>query len=148
MMLSLGCRVGGRAAESERTFFLGEPSAQQRAHYGVACEAQRIATEALVAGHTCASADAIAQDYIRGAGMADYALHRVGHGMGIMFHESPWIERGDQTLLAPGMIASSEPSITVPGFAGYRIADTVLVTEAGPESLTVYPRRIDEVVIA
>ncbi len=46
------------------------------------------------------------------------------------------------------MIASSEPSITIPGFAGYRIADTVLVTADGPDSMTHYPRRIDEIVIA
>lgn len=79
--------------------------------------------------------------------MKDNAFHRVGHGMGIMFHEPPWIEAGDQTILEPGMIASSEPSITIPDFAGYRIADTVLVTANGPDSLTKYPRRIEEIVI-
>lgn len=148
LILSLGCRVGGRAAESERTFFLGEPTAAQRSHYAVAYEAQRIATEALIAGHTCASSDNIAQDYIQKQGMKDNAFHRVGHGMGIMFHEPPWIEAGDQTILVPGMIASSEPSISIQNFAGYRIADTVLITENGPDSLTRYPRKIDEIVIA
>jgi len=148
LILSLGCRVGGRAAESERTFFIGEPSAEQQRHYSVAYEAQRMATAALIAGHTCASSDNLALGYIRDQGMADNALHRVGHGMGIMFHESPWIEAGDQTILEPGMIASSEPSITIPGFAGYRIADTVLVTAEGPDSMTHYPRGIDEIVIA
>ena len=148
LILSLGCRVGGRAAESERTFFIGEPTALQQQHYGVAYEAQRMATAALIAGHTCASADNLALGYIREQGMAENALHRVGHGMGIMFHESPWIEAGDQTILEPGMIASSEPSITIPGFAGYRVADTVLVTAEGPDSMTHYPRKIDEIVIA
>ncbi len=148
LILSLGCRVGGRAAESERTFFIGEPSAEQQRHYGVAYEAQKMATSALIAGHTCASSDNLALGYIRDQGMAENALHRVGHGMGIMFHESPWIEAGDQTILEPGMIASSEPSITIPGFAGYRIADTVLVTAEGPDSMTHYPRKIDEIVIA
>lgn len=148
LILSLGCRVGGRAAESERTFFIGEPTALQQQHYGVAYEAQRMATAALIAGHTCASADNLALGYIRAEGMAENALHRVGHGMGIMFHESPWIEAGDQTILEPGMIASSEPSITIPGFAGYRVADTVLVTAEGPDSMTHYPRKIDEIVIA
>ncbi|OEO30052.1 proline dipeptidase [Devosia insulae DS-56] len=148
LILSLGCRVGGRAAESERTFFIGEPTTEQQRHYSVAYEAQRMATAALIAGHTCASSDNLALGYIRDQGMADNALHRVGHGMGIMFHESPWIEAGDQTILEPGMIASSEPSITIPGFAGYRIADTVLVTAEGPDSMTHYPRRIDEIVIA
>lgn len=148
LILSLGCRVGGRAAESERTFFIGEPTTAQQGHYTVAYEAQKMATEALIAGNTCASADNLALGYIRDKGMKENALHRVGHGMGIMFHEPPWIEAGDQTILEPGMIASSEPSITIPGFAGYRIADTVLVTKQGPDSLTKYPRKIEEIVIA
>lgn len=147
LILSLGCRVGGRAAESERTFFIGEPTKQQQQHYAVAYEAQRMATAALIAGDTCASADNLALAYIREQGMKENALHRVGHGMGIMFHESPWIEAGDLTILEPGMIASSEPSISIPGFAGYRIADTVLVTAEGPDSMTKYPRKIDEIVI-
>jgi Xaa-Pro dipeptidase len=147
IILSLGCRVGGRAAESERTFFIGEPTKEQQAHYAVAYDAQRIATAALIAGHSCASSDNMAQDYIEKHGMKDNALHRVGHGMGIMFHEPPWIEAGDETILEPGMIASSEPSITIPGFAGYRIADTVLVTAGEPDSMTKYPRKIDEIVI-
>lgn len=147
IILSLGCRVGGRAAESERTLFIGEPSRTQQKHYAVAFEAQRMATAALIAGHTCASADNLALAYIRDSGMGDYLLHRVGHGMGVLFHEPPWVEGGDETILEPGMITSSEPAIFVPGFAGYRIADTVLITAEGPDSMTVYPRRIDEVVI-
>jgi Xaa-Pro dipeptidase len=64
-----------------------------------------------------------------------------------MFHEPPWVEAGDETILQPGMITSSEPSIVVHGFAGYRIADTVLITAEGPDSMTTYPRRLEEVVI-
>jgi Xaa-Pro dipeptidase len=147
IILSLGCRVGGRAAESERTLFIGEPTKEQKDHYAVAFEAQRMATAALIAGKTCASADNLALTYIRDSGMTDYLLHRVGHGMGIMFHEPPWVEAGDQTILTPGMITSSEPAIFVPGFAGYRIADTVLITADGPDRMTHYPRAIDDVVI-
>ncbi|PRX10881.1 UNVERIFIED_ORG: Xaa-Pro dipeptidase [Martelella mediterranea] len=148
IILSLGCRVGGRAAESERTLFIGEPTKIQQQHYAVASEAQRIGTAGLVAGETCASADNRALAYIRDAGMNDYLLHRVGHGMGIMFHEPPWVEAGDETILEPGMITSSEPAIFVPDFAGYRIADTVLVTADGPDSMTHYPRALEDVIIA
>ncbi|HEY4203164.1 MAG TPA: Xaa-Pro peptidase family protein [Devosiaceae bacterium] len=148
IILSLGCRVGGRAAESERTLFIGEPTKEQEGHYAVAYEAQRMATAALIAGHTCASADNLALAFIRDSGMNEYLLHRVGHGMGIMFHEPPWVEGGDDTIMKPGMITSSEPAIFVPGFAGYRIADTVLIAEAGPDSMTKYPRKLDDVVIA
>ncbi|WP_117190329.1 M24 family metallopeptidase [Rhizobium terrae] len=148
IILSLGCRVGARASESERTFFIGEPSKVQEQHYSVAYEAQRMATAALIVGHTCASADNLALAYIRDSGMSEYLLHRVGHGMGIMFHEAPWVEGGDQTVLEPGMITSSEPAIFVPGFAGYRIADTVLIAAEGPDSMTIYPRKLEDVIIA
>ncbi|CDN51336.1 M24 family metallopeptidase [Neorhizobium galegae] len=148
IILSLGCRVGARASESERTFFIGEPSKVQEQHYAVAYEAQRMATAALIAGHTCASADNLVLAYIRDSGMGEYLLHRVGHGMGIMFHEAPWVEGGDQTILEPGMITSSEPAIFVPGFAGYRIADTVLIAAEAPDSMTVYPRKLDDIVIS
>ncbi|CDP50008.1 Aminopeptidase YpdF (MP-, MA-, MS-, AP-, NP-speci fic) [Devosia sp. DBB001] len=147
-MLSLGCRVGGRAAESERTFILGEPSADQARFYTVAYEAQKMATEALIAGKTCASADNLALAYIRDSGMGEYCLHRVGHGMGVMFHEPPWVEGGDQTVLLPNMVCSTEPALYVPGLGGFRIADTVHVTETGPNSLTKYPRKLEEIVIA
>lgn len=148
IILSLGCRVGGRASESERTLFIGEPTKEQQDHYAIAYEAQRRGTAALIAGHTCASADAAGLDFIKDNAPREWLLHRVGHGMGVMFHEPPWVEAGDQTILEPGMITSSEPAIFVPGFAGYRIADTVLITENGPDCLTVYPRKIDDVVIA
>ncbi|MBP2562236.1 Xaa-Pro dipeptidase [Neorhizobium galegae] len=147
-ILSLGCRVGGRSAESERTFVLGEPSKEHERYYAIAQEAQRIGTAGLIAGRTCASADITALTYIREQGMTPYLKHRVGHGMGVAFHEPPWVEAGDQTILEQGMICSSEPALYVPEVGGFRLADTVLVTESGPEPMTTYPRRFDEVVLS
>lgn len=148
IILSLGCRVGGRAAESERTFFIGEPTKEQQEFYSVARQAQAIGTSGLVAGATCASADDRALGFIREAGMDAYCLHRVGHGMGVMFHEPPWVEGGDDTVLVPGMVCSSEPALYVPGLGGFRLADTVLVTQEGPDSLTRFPRALEDIVIA
>jgi Xaa-Pro dipeptidase len=148
IILSLGCRVGGRAAESERTFIIGEPSKEQERYYEIAREAQAIGTAGLKPGYSCASADDAALSFIRESGMGQYCLHRVGHGMGVMFHEPPWVEGGDETVLQPGMVCSSEPALYVSGLGGFRLADTVLVTERGPESMTRYPRALQEIVIA
>jgi Xaa-Pro aminopeptidase len=147
-ILSLGCAVGGRYAESERTFVLGAPSAEQRRYHDVCRQAQEVGTEALTAGRACRDANRICLDVIRNAGMAEYLRHRQGHGIGLGFHEPPWIEDGDDTLLEPGMIVSSEPGIYVPGHAGYRISDTVLITADGPERLTTHPRTLDACVVA
>ncbi len=102
----------------------------------------------MTVGRRCASVNAECLDVIRDAGMSRYLRHRQGHGIGVAQHEPPWVEDGDPTPLAAGMILSSEPGVYVPGHGGYRISDTVLVTETGPQRLTAYPRSLEENVIA
>lgn len=148
LILSLGAAVASRFVESERTFFIGEPTDEQRSYFEVARLAQEVGTAAMRAGRTCASVNGECLDVIRDAGLGRYIRHRQGHGIGIGQHEAPWLEDGDSTVLRPGMILSSEPGVYVPGHAGYRISDTVLITEPGPERLTSYPRGIEENVIA
>ncbi|RIQ35910.1 M24 family metallopeptidase [Jiangella rhizosphaerae] len=147
-ILSLGGAVGGRYAESERTFFLGEPTQEQVAYFTADHRAQEAGTRALRPGARCQDVNRACLDVIRDAGYGEYLRHRQGHGIGLNFHEPPWLSDGDDTELAPGMVVSSEPGIYVPGHAGYRISDTVLVTEHGPERLTAFPRDLDDVVIA
>lgn len=146
-ILSLGCAVGGRFAESERTFVMGQPSDEQRRYFEVATEAQATGVEALTAGRACSEANRICLDVIKQAGMGQFLRHRMGHGIGIWLHEAPWIADGDDSPLRSGMIVSCEPGLYIPGHGGYRISDTVLITETGPERLTKRPRTIDESII-
>lgn len=147
LILSLGGAVGGYFAESERTFFVGEPTAEQRRYYEVCAAAQEVGTQALKAGSLCSEPNEVCLNVIRQAGLGEYIKHRQGHGIGITYHEPPWIEAGDQTVLQPGMVVSSEPGIYVPGHAGYRVSDTVLITADGPERLTKFPRDLNSIII-
>ncbi|WP_207782841.1 M24 family metallopeptidase [Phytoactinopolyspora limicola] len=146
-ILSLGGAVGGRYAESERTFFLGEPTREQIDYFLADHHAQQVGTQAIKPGARCNDVNRACLDIIRKAGYAANIRHRQGHGIGLNFHEPPWLEDGDTTVLRSGMVVSSEPGVYVPGHAGYRISDTVLVTDDGPERLTTYPRDLDDVVI-
>lgn len=147
LILSVGCAVGGYFAESERTFFIGEPTALQRERFEAARNAQEIGFQALQPGARCSDANRRCLDAIRAAGMGEFIMHRQGHGIGIQNHEPPWVEDGDHTILQPGMVVSCEPGIYCPGQGGYRISDTVLVTPGGPERLTSFPRDIESAVI-
>ncbi len=147
-MLSLGCAVGGRFVEGERTFVLGEPTAEQRRYHDAVRLAQEIGGRAIRPGRECRNANRNCLDVIRDAGFGEYLRHRQGHGIGLGMHEPPWLEDGDDTPLEAGMIVSNEPGIYIPGHAGYRISDSMLVTADGSRPLTAFPRDLDSCTIA
>ncbi|BDZ46857.1 M24 family metallopeptidase [Naasia aerilata] len=95
----------------------------------------------------CRASNARCLDVIRDAGLGQYLRHRQGHGIGLGMHEPPWLEDGDPTLLEAGMIVSNEPGIYIPGHAGYRISDSMLVTASGSEPLTSFPRSLEDCTI-
>lgn len=147
-MLSLGCAVGGRFVEGERTFVLGTPSDDQHRYHDAVREAQRVGGGVLRPGLECREANAACLTVLRDAGLGGFIRHRQGHGIGLGMHESPWLEDGDPTPLRTGMVVSNEPGIYIPGHAGYRISDSMLITADGAEPLTSFPRDLDSCTIA
>lgn len=144
---SIGVLVSGYEAECERTFFYGEPSAKQISFFEAVSQAWKAGFETAKPGIRCSEVNKVALDQIRSAGYEQFLRHRMGHGKGIEEHEPPWIEEGDDTILQPGMIISDEPGLYVPGYAGFRHSDTLLITENGAELLTHYPRNLDHCII-
>lgn len=142
-MLSLGCAVGGRYVEGERTFILGEPTPEQQLYHDAVQLAQRIGGQAIRPGTECRQANEICLAVIHDAGLGQYLRHRQGHGIGLGMHEPPWLESGDPTILQEGMIVSNEPGIYIPGHAGYRISDSMLVTADGAKPLTSFERGLE-----
>ena len=136
----------GYRAECERTVFIGRPTDRQAEVFQAAYEAQQAAIAAVKAGATCKSVDDAARSVIRAAGLAEYSIHRTGHGLGLEAHEAPYLRFDDETLLQAGMVVSIEPGIYVPGVGGFRHSDTVIVTETGGELITKAPAKLDEVI--
>src|SRR5436305_2138267 len=62
--------------------------------------------------------------------------HGLGHGIGLMLHERPFLAASDQTTLEPGMVITNEPGIYIPGWGGVRLEEMVLITSGEPEILT------------
>jgi len=93
---------------------------------------------ALVPGNTAASVDMAARNVITDAGYGAAFTHRVGHGIGIKAHESPYLNKGNfNVTLRAGMTFTSEPGIYLLDKFGVRHEDILLVREEGePEVLT------------
>ncbi len=91
---------------------------------------------------SAAEVDASARRVIEQAGYGQYFTHRTGHGIGMEAHEAPYIRRGNDSPLLPGMTFTIEPGIYLRGRNGVRIEDNVVVTATGIECLTDLPREL------
>lgn len=147
LVTGASCPMFGYWSELERTMFMGEPSAEQRKFFGHMLALQDLTIDACRAGNPCSSVDEKCRAYFERNGLKPYWRHHVGHNIGIRYHEGPFLDIGDRTIMQPGMLFTVEPGIYVDGVGGFRHSDTILVTEGEPEFLTDYPRDLESLVI-
>ena len=141
--------VGGYESELERTMIVGQPSADFIRYFEAMLAAQDAAFDALRPGRRCAEVEDEVTAFIRDElGMAELTRHHTGHAFGLEGHEHPFLDLDDDTVIAPGMIFSLEPGLYVPGLAGFRHSDTVLVTETGCRNLCHYPRDLAHLTVS
>ena len=129
-----GCSVEGYRSDVTRTIFFGRPIDRQRKVWEIVRKAQAAALKTVKPGATCESVDAAARRVIEDAGFGPdykYFSHRLGHGIGLEGHEYPYLVRGNNLKLQPGMTFSDEPGIYIYGEFGVRIEDCMVVTEDG-----------------
>ena len=137
-----GAYEPGYNSDSTRTYSIGEPSPEIAQQYSVLQQAQRAAVEAVRPGVTAEQIDAAARDVLAEAGLADYFVHRTGHGIGLSVHEEPYIVAGNDLPLQAGMAFSVEPGIYFPGHWGARIEDIVVVAEDGAQPVNHRPHEL------
>lgn len=135
VVIDIGCKMDGYCADMTRTVFIGEVSKEAEKIYEVVKEANRRGREAVKPGVKFSQIDAAARDYITEQGYGDYFTHRLGHHIGIEVHEWGDVSASNHEIAKPGMCFSIEPGVYVPGIAGVRIEDLVLVTEKGCQVL-------------
>lgn len=140
LLIDFGARVDGYCADITRTVFVGAVTTAQRDFYAVVAAANAAARAVAGPGVTAEAVDVAARQAICAGGFGGLIRHRTGHGIGLQAHEAPYIVRGNQQTLQPGMVFTIEPGIYRMGEIGVRIEDDILITETGAESLTTFPR--------
>ena len=139
VLIDGGTSVQGYASDITRTVAFGTPTAEAQKVYDIVQEAQTRALRAARPGGKAGAVDAAARDYITAQGYGPgykYFTHRLGHGIGLEGHEWPYLVRGNELALRPGMSFSDEPGIYQYGKFGVRLEDIMVITEDGAELLT------------
>lgn len=142
-----GTDVGGYQSELERTMIVGEPSVRIRESFAIMLQLQSLAFEAVRPGRRLGDVEAEISDAFASLGVSETQRHHTGHGLGLEGHEAPFIDLGDETIVREGMVFTIEPGVYIPGFAGFRHSDTVVVRAGGAERLTAYPRELDALIV-
>ena len=142
-----GTMPSGYCSDCTRTYVLGEPSPEYQVAYDILLDAQHQARALVAPGRTCESIDGKAREVMasssfENAPLAEYFIHRIGHGIGLESHEEPYLVQGNELPLEPGMAFSVEPGFYVAGKFGARIEDIVVCTDDGVRSLNARPREL------
>ena len=115
-----------------RTVHVGNTvDAEVRRVHDVVLRAQEAGYAAARAGAPASSVDAASRRVIEAAGYGERFIHRLGHGIGLDGHEHPYLVRGNDEKLEPGMAFSIEPGIYIPGWFGVRIEDIAILGDDG-----------------
>ena len=139
--------VWGYVSELERTMIIGTPTDEQKRYFDHMVALQDLAMETIEPGRKCSDVDKAVRDYFAKHDLQDYWKHHTGHTIGLRYHEGPFLDIGDDTVIQEGLVYTVEPGIYVPNLGGFRHSDTVVVRDYGVEMLTYYPRDLESLTL-
>ncbi len=140
--------ISGYYTALERTLFVGEVDDASLAYWQANVAAHELGMSLMKPGVSCAEITHGINDFFAGQDLLQYRSFGYGHSFGVLSHyygrEAGLELREDiDTVLAPGMVISMEPMLTIPegqpGAGGYREHDILIITEDGAENITGYP---------
>ena len=140
VIIDVGALVDGYHSDMTRSYIIGKPSALQQELYELVLAAQVAGVAAVAPGLTTKELDAVCRDIITDAGYGDWFTHGTGHGVGLVIHEDPFVNRAGEATLQVGDVVTVEPGVYREGFGGIRVEDLVVVTSAGCRVLTSSPK--------
>ncbi len=134
ILIDAGVKLNHYCSDVTRVFFYGKTSERLKKIYDVVHASQRAALKMCKPGNTLKELDLAARKVMHKAGMEEYFVHSLGHGVGLEVHEFPRIshksDEADSTL-KPGMVITIEPGLYIPKVGGVRYEDTIVITDKG-----------------
>jgi Xaa-Pro aminopeptidase len=142
-----GADIDGYHSELERTMIVGEPTGDQERAFAAMLALQSRAIEVMAPGVTAGEVELATVSLAEELGVQDSLRHHAGHSIGLEGHEAPFLDRGDEAVLEPGMVFTVEPGVYLKELGGFRHSDTVVITEDGNRVMTSYPRQLADLII-
>jgi len=148
LAIDTGACCGMYTIDYPRMVVLGKANDRHQRLYDAVLQVNQTMTEALKPGVTCSELFNICMTAIEDAGASvddpsRLVSGRMGHGQGMTITEPPSIMPGDDTVLEPGMVISTEPGVRI-GDVQFLYEDVHVITETGSELLTTESNLLQE----
>ncbi|MGH1367365.1 MAG: aminopeptidase P family protein [Maritimibacter sp.] len=140
--------INGYYTALERTLFVDHVDPASLEIWEANVAAHEFGMSLLRPGLRCCEITEQINDFFAARDLLQYRSFGYGHSFGVLSHyygrEAGLELREDiDTVLAPGMVISMEPMLTIPegnpGAGGYREHDILVITQEGHENITGYP---------
>ncbi|EKM55475.1 uncharacterized protein PHACADRAFT_256125, partial [Phanerochaete carnosa HHB-10118-sp] len=133
ILTDIGASLHGYVSDVTRTFALedSEIPMDNLDIWDLVWTAQAMAIAAAHNGTVTADVDRAARLTIVEGGYGEYFTHRLGHGIGLEGHESPYLRGGSEDIILTGHTFSDEPGIYIEGELGIRLEDCFYIEEDG-----------------
>lgn len=142
LMFDIGGSWQGYHADFTRTYAVGRLPEGFSDIYAIVLKAHQAGASSAVGGTRACDVDSAARQVIEHAGYGAYFTHRLGHGIGLDIHESPFIMAANTQRLEVGNVFSCEPGIYLPGRFGIRIEDLLALEPDGTRSLNTLSKEL------
>ena len=151
LAVDTGAYVGMYTVDYARMAVLGKATNEQRRVHAAALQVNQKMMDALRPGIRCSELYALGLRAIEEAGVTvdingpeRTRGARMGHGQGMLLTEPPSIAAGDDTVLEPGMVISTEPGVRS-GDVQFLWEDVHMITEDGHEQFTLETSELREI---
>ncbi len=144
ILVDVGVKYGGRCSDITRILKYGRLSEEEKKALELVEQALYTGIESIQPGVKAGEAASKVVEFFEKNGVGKRFIHGLGHGIGVVVHEPPYLRLGSETVLEPGMVFTVEPGLYYPGKFGVRLEEDVLLTKKGPRILSEKTRLIIE----
>lgn len=146
-ILDLSIKYDDYWCDTCRTFFLGEPTLEQRKAYQIVLNAQDIGKYVVRTGVNAKNVKKVVEEYMISQGYEGLMPHHAGHSVGEAPYQKPAFELECDMTIKDGDVVTLEPGLYFKDKWGMRVENNYIVHDDCLENIFDYTRNIDDFII-
>ena len=135
ILVDAGCVYDKYCSDITRCWYVGEVSNEVKKAYDVVLRANLVGIANAKISMKGKELDTIVRNVVTLGLGCDYE-HGTGHGIGLIVHENPYVNKIYDGRLLENSVFTIEPGIYFEKKFGFRVEDRIVLTKKGPKILT------------